>query len=141
MATSRRNFLKVSTLATLLTVTPLRSLVAQVGDPLANYSKATFKSYLNSIFALQTSAGVVELKLTKITDMPAASGGECFTLLFRGGAQSHGQGIYTVSHASLGTFRLFIVPVGADKFGAQGYLATINRLSPADAANIVPPTK
>lgn len=140
MATSRRTFLKVSTLATLLTVTPLRSVMAQVGDPLANYSKATFKSYLNSIFALATSGGVVELRLIQIRDMPAPTGGECFTLLLRGGAQAYGQGTYTVSHASLGTFQLFLVPVGADKFGAQGYLATINRLSPADAANIVPPT-
>ena len=142
MATTRRKFLKVGTLATLFAVTPVRNLVvAQEPDPLANYSKATFKSYLKSIFALQTSAGVVELTLVTIRDMPAPPGGECFTLLFRGGAQSLGQGIYKMSHPSLGTFQLFIVPVGTDKFGAQGYLATINRLSPADAASIVPPTR
>jgi hypothetical protein len=33
----------------------------------------------------------------------------------------------------LGTFQLFLVPAGSDDNGAQGYLATINRLSYADA--------
>jgi hypothetical protein len=110
-------------------------------DPLANYSKETFKSYLRSVFQLSTDSENVEVTLTRIGDMPAPQGGECFTLLFRGGARPHRQDTYTLSHPALGKFQLFLVPVGTDKYGAQGYLATVNRLSQYDAATIVPPTK
>jgi hypothetical protein len=143
MSSSRRKFLKLSTLATLVAVFPFRgnAFVVSGEDPLANYTKATFKSYLRSVFQLYAGGGIVEVTLTTVGDMPSPPGGECFTLLFRGGARSYTQNTYTLSHPALGKFGLFLVPVGADKYGAQGYLATINRLSPYDAATIAPPTK
>ena len=98
-------------------------------DPLANYSKATFISYLNSVFQLHTVAGVVGVTLLQVDDLAAAKDGECFSLLFRGGSFALGQDTYTVDHPALGTFQLFLVPSGSDDNGAQGYLATINRLS------------
>jgi hypothetical protein len=106
----------------------------QNNDPLASYSKAAFVSYLNSIFQISTGFSVIAVTLLRVGDMPAPKGGECFSLLFRGGGGlALPQNTYTVDHPSLGRFQLFLVPVGSDDNGAQGYLATINRLSYADA--------
>lgn len=108
-------------------------------DPLANYTKATFLTYLNSIFQLHTVRGVVAVTLLKVEDMAPAQDGECFSLLFRGGGTALSQDTFTVDHSALGTFQLFLVPVGTDANGAQGYLATINRLSYSKAlANPAP---
>lgn len=142
MSSSRRKFLKLSTLATLVAIFPFRGNAYVAGeDPLANYSKDTFKSYLRSVFQLSAGGAIVEITLKSVDDMPSPRGGECFTLLFRGGSSPHRQDTYTLNHPALGKFELFLVPVGTDKYGAQGYLATINRLSPYDAATIVAPTK
>lgn len=145
----------------LATALPLNSVVAQqfsdggnridmnpgelAQDPLANYTRSTFVQYLNSIFRL--SGGIyqpVDVTLTEVTDMmPAnttqAAGRECFSLLFRGEAVALPQGTYTVEHASLGRFALFLVPAGADARGVQGYLATINRLSYESSTTPAPP--
>jgi len=109
-------------------------------DALANYSKATFESYLNSIFQLQTVNGTVAVTLIKVADMPAPKGGECFTLLFCGGKRSNPQDTYTLVHPSLGTFQLLLVPAGSDRKGLRGYLATLNRLSLIDVINNQPVT-
>ena len=110
-------------------------------DPLANYSKAAFVSYLNSVFQIHTVAGVVEVTLARVDDMPAAKGGECFSLLFRGGNKALKQDTYVLVHPSLSTFQLLLVPGGSDRNGAQEYLATINRLALADLANMTPPSR
>jgi hypothetical protein len=156
VSNSRRQFLKTGLLAALFAAVPLRHVLGQSwkdrdanpgdaplaqSDPLANYSKASFTSYLNSIFQLQTRAGLVAVTLTSVEDMPASRGGECFTLQFRGGSRALLQDTYVIIHPSLGTFALFLVPTGSDANGAQGYLATINRLSPADALNMPGPSK
>jgi hypothetical protein len=110
-------------------------------DPLENYSKASFVSYLNSIFQIQTARGIVEVMLANVEDMPAGKGGECFSLLFRGGRAAMKQDTYVVVHPALGTFELFLVPAGSDRNGAQEYLATINRLSLADFSRVAAPTR
>jgi len=148
MSDSRRKFLKTGVLAALFAAVPLKNALGQSwkdrdGNPaynddaqnnqLANYTKATFISYLNSVFELHTTAGVVAITLLQVGDLPAPKGGECFSLLFRGGSRELRQDSYTLVHPSLGTFQLLLVPVGADEYGAQGYLATINRLSYRDA--------
>ena len=151
MSNSRRKFLKAGMLAALFAAVPLKSVLSQSwksrdgnpnegftpgvqnNDPLASYSKAAFVSYLNSVFQLSNGFTVVEVTLLKVSDMTAPKGGECFALLFRGGSQALTQNTYTISHPSLGRFLLFLVPTGPDDNGAQGYLATINRLSYADA--------
>jgi len=148
MPNSRRKFLKAGVLAALFAAAPLKNALGQSwkdrdgnpgnnpetqNDPLANYTKATFLSYLNSVFELHTTTGVVEVTLLRVDDMAAPKGGECFTLLFRGGSREQRQDSYTLVHPSLGTFQLLLVPVGTDEYGAQGYLATINRLSYRDA--------
>ena len=156
MSTSRRKFIRTGLLATLFAAVPLKTILGQSwkdrdgnpgetpvvqGDALGNYSKATFVSYLNSIFQLQTSLGIVNVTLARVDDMPAPKGGECFTLLFRGGDHALSQNTYTVSHASLGTFALLLVPAGSDQNGAQSYVATLNRISAADFANMLAPSR
>jgi hypothetical protein len=73
--------------------------------------------------------------------MPSPKGGECFTLQFRGGSHALPQDTYMITHPSLGTFALLLVPSGSDQNGAQGYIATLNRLSPADFANLSAPSR
>jgi hypothetical protein len=156
MSNSRRKFLKLGALATLFAAIPFKTVLAQgwkdrdgnptntppaQTDPLANYTEATFRSYLNSVFELHTTQGIVAVTLLQIDDMTASKGGECFTLLFRGGARAHRQDTYTLVHPSLGTFQLLLVPTGTDQNGAQGYVATINRLSLADAARLGYPAR
>ena len=156
MSNSRRKFLRTGLLAALFAAVPFKQTFGQSwknrdgnpgetpvtqGDPLGNYSKATFTSYLNSVFQLQTVAGAIAVTLTQVGDMAAPKGGECFSLLFRGGGSALPQNTYPITHPSLGTFALLLVPAGSDQNGAQGYLATINRLSPADLANMSAPTR
>jgi hypothetical protein len=151
MSGSRRKFLKAGMVAALFAAVPLKSVLSQSwkdrdgnpndgsspgfqnNDPLATYTKAAFLSYLNSIFQISNGFTVVEVTLLKVSDMSAPKGGECFSLLFRGGSRALPQNTYTINHPSLGKFLLFLVPAGPDDNGAQGYLATINRLSYADA--------
>ena len=156
MSNSRRSFLKTGLLAALFAAVPLKNAFGQSwkdrdgnpgetpvtqSDPLGNYSKSSFTSYLNSIFQLQTSIGLVAVTLTRVEDMPAPRGGECFTLQFRGGSHALPQDTYVIMHPSLGTFALLLVPAGSDSNGVQGYLATLNRLSRADAANMSAPSR
>ena len=151
MPNSRRKFLKAGVLAAVFAAFPLKTALGQDwknrdgnpgdgtspalqnNDPLASYTKAAFLSYLNSVFQLDTGFNVVAVTLLKVDDMPAPKGGECFSLLFRGGSRALRQDTYTLVHPSLGSFKLLLVPAGTDEYGVPGYLATINRLSYRDA--------
>jgi hypothetical protein len=102
-------------------------------DLLASYSKSAFSSYLNSIFRLHTGYSSVDVTLVQVADMEptvkgTSAGGECFSLVFVGGSVALAQGTYLVEHPALGSFQLFLVPGGPDKYGAQSYVAIINRL-------------
>ena len=148
--------MKAGLLAALFAAVPLKNVLGQSwkdqsdnpgagsqdpNDPLANYTKATFISYLNSVFQLHPVSGIVAVTLLKVDDMAPPKGGECFSLLFRGGSRALGQDTYTIDHAALGTFKLLLVPVGTDDNGAQGYLATINRLTYVEAQAPAPGRK
>jgi len=153
MSTSRRKFLKASMVAALFAAVPLRNVSGSSSnywyanplqdppDPLSTFSKAAFESQLNSIFQLYAASGVIEVSLKQIDNMPAPTGGECFTLLFRGGSEALKQETYQLVHPSLGTFSLLLVPTGPDQNGAQGYVATINRLTYVQDLNNPPPKK
>jgi hypothetical protein len=156
LSISRRKFLRAGTLVALAAAIPLNSVVAQelidlnpaefAQDPLTNYTKSTFEQYLNSIFRLSGSIyQPVDVTLIEVTDMMPANtrsepGRECFTLLFRGESIALPQGTYTVEHAALGRFGLFLVPAGTDARGVQAYLATINRLSYDSSMSAEPPS-
>jgi hypothetical protein len=154
--TSRRRFLRTGVFATLFAAVPMKNVLGQSWkqrdgnpisnipvqvDPLFSYSEATFKSYLNSIFQLHTTGGIVEATLVSVDDMAATKGGECFSLLFRGGTNPQTQDTYTLVHPALGTFQLLLVPGGNDAGGTQGYVATVNRLSMVDETNMSPPAR
>ena len=156
MSTSRRRFLKAGMLTALFAAVPVRDVLGQSwkdrdgnpgevpgaqSDNLGNYSKATFKSYLNSVFQLHTVYGIVEVTLADVGDMSGSKSGECFSLLFRGGSRALRQGTYMLVHPSLGAFSLFLVPGGSDQNGAQEYVATINRLSYAEVLSNPAPAR
>ncbi len=81
---------------------------------------AEFAACLGSTFRLcPAGGGSVEVELVRARELRCASGsrGEVrnpFTLLFRGGGGGERlpQDTYRVEHARLGTFALFVVPVG-----------------------------
>lgn len=155
MSITRRKFLRAGSLVALSAAVPLKGALLVFGqgtlkgggqgnpgdrltsqnpsDLLASYSKSAFSSYLNSIFRLYTGYSSVDVALVQVNDMEPAvkgmsAGGECFSLLFVGGSVALAQGTYRVEHPALGSFQLFLVPGGPDKYGAQSYVAIINRL-------------
>lgn len=156
MSTNRRKFLKAGTLAALAAAIPLKASgqglwkggdgnpfdqnAEFAPDALANYNKAVFTSYVNSIFRINTGYSTVDVTLSGVTDLVPAraqSGAECFSLYFKGGSAALRQGTYVVEHPALGSFPLFVVPDGNDN-GVQGYVAIINRLSYVDAVTPAP---
>ena len=161
MSITRRRFLKAGTLVALASAIPLKAAGQQIrkgnddnplyqskdvaADPLSHYTRATFESYLNSIFRLYAGSTTVDLALVEVMDLiPGTSnpqtGRECFSLLFRGGSVALPQHSYKIEHPSLGTFQLFLVPGGPDDNGAQSFVAIINRL-PYSQALLPAPTR
>jgi hypothetical protein len=158
MSTTRRKFLKAGMLGAVFAIAPIKSVFTQSqkskdldGNPvdalaaenevLSNYSKAAFSSYVGSVFEMKTAAGVVDVTLVQIDDVQSTRNGEAFSLLFRGGNRPSKQDTYVLKHAALGTFALFLVPTDTDRNGAQGYRATINRLSFGDTLNNPAPSR
>lgn len=105
-------------------------------DPTSYYTMATFVPYVKSGFQFQAGRLWKHMKLTEVKNLcPPAAGaqvnnlGECFSLTFiaaRG--QKIEQKIYTVRHAALGKFSLFLVPVGRrTRTSPEYYEAVINR--------------
>lgn len=79
---------------------------------------------------------VIELQLTAVeVASPAGAGGtECFSITFDGpAAPPLAQRTYRFTHAQLGWFDLFIVPVGAAQ-GRRQYEAVFNRSAAPDPA-------
>ena len=135
MSISRRLFIKRASVFSLALGTIPKSSLAVFAqgsgatDPLAYYTQQSFTQYLNSIFRFHGST-TVDVTLLKVQDnFPAkvarTAGYESFNLHFVGGRIQLPQGTYTVEHAALGTFKLFLVPGGADE---NHYVATINRV-------------
>jgi hypothetical protein len=152
MSFSRRRFLRAGALAALFAGIPAKSALGALGqgirkgdranplmpplvplDPLAYYTQSTFMQYIDSVFTLRGSVAA-DVTLKAVSDLLPAnasrqSGRECFLLLFDNSDVFLAQETYTVQHAALGTFKLFLVPAGADENGRQSAVATINRLS------------
>jgi hypothetical protein len=166
MSITRRKFLRAGTLVALSAAVPLKGALLVSGqtrkgskglpgagltsqspsDLLGSYSKSAFSSYLNSIFRLHTGYSSVDVTLVQVDDTEpqakgTSAGGECFSLVFVGGSVALSQGTYQVEHPALGSFQLFLVPGGADRYGAQSYVAIINRLPYTWTLIDVPETK
>jgi hypothetical protein len=160
VTTNRRKFLRTGALAAIAAAIPFNASGQGIrkgsdGNPidsnppelapdaLANYNKAAFTSYLNSVFRLYTGYFTVDVALVEVKDlMPAGivakDGAECFSLLFRGGNVALPQNTYRIEHPALGVFPLFLVPGGADESGGQSYVAIVNRLAYSPALLAAP---
>jgi hypothetical protein len=151
MSITRRRFLRAGSLVALSVAIPLKSVLGQgiskkdldanpidrsqeaTADQLANYNKAAFASYLNSVFRLYTGYSTIEVTLVEVQDMVSKTvkpqpGSESFSLVFRGGNKTLDQGTYKLEHPSLGLFQLFLVPGNKDDKGAASFVAIINRV-------------
>lgn len=156
MSVSRRNFLRTGTMIAVSAALPLslatfaagqqRRPVSRVPDHLASlpaasrqnplyyYNQQTFAPYVNSIFKVNSLEGA-EIVLVEVKETPLFVNkrskriptGENFTLTFRGPERTRfAQNTYTVEHAALGKFELFLVPTGLPS-SEQLYVAVINR--------------
>ena len=105
-------------------------------DPTSYYTMATFMPYLKSGFQIQMGRLWKHMKLIEVKNLcpktdnaPANNLNECFSLTFiaaRG--QKIEQKAYTVRHAALGKFTLFLVPVDRrTRTSPEYYEAVINR--------------
>jgi hypothetical protein len=142
MATSRRDFIKKSTLVALAAGLPL-NLVTDVAGKEARppvgtglgLTKAAFDSELDTQFRFNDGNSKVLVKLINVSDLPhrkaARPGKEGFSLMFRGSqANALKQNTYLIEHERLGAFSFLIVPMPARDKGAICYEAIINCLYP-----------
>jgi hypothetical protein len=97
---------------------------------LESLTHAQFAECMGSKFRiLPEAASPLEVELVEANQLPGGKGAarpEPFSLLFRGPlAPILPQRIYQIEHEKLGTFGLFLVPLGPDK-GRQRYEAIFN---------------
>ena len=92
---------------------------------LASLKIDDFAAHLGADFEMQVAGGVVPLKLVKVE--PAGNsgraGGAFSLILVAPKGAGHPQAIYPVKHPVLGTFEIFLVPVGPES-GGNGYQAS-----------------
>jgi hypothetical protein len=106
-------------------------------SPISYYKRTTFAPLLNTEFQIHGDPEKVKVKLVEVGDAAATktsaeraarTRSESFSLVFKGSAsQRLPQNNYTIEHAGIGKFSLFLVPVGRGKKGRH-YQAIINRL-------------
>jgi len=157
MSTSRRSFLRASSLAGVaaaITATfpslafgkqtrngkpIIQSLPKEVYDSaLYSLSRANFYSNIGTNFSFDGPAtGKGSLKLIEVADLRSMwgpdrpEGKECFALSFVGPLQRPlKQGTYSLMHNRLGPIELFIVPSDEGDRRGLRYEANINRLYP-----------
>jgi hypothetical protein len=150
MTTSRRKFLRAGTVGIFGAVaySQLGKLAmgqeslsnnertGVAGQPFVLFSKSNFTGQLNSQFFLRTeNSNSTAVTLEAVRDLNpnakrvksiAVSGKECFTLVFNS-SQRLPQGTYSVEHAVLGSFMMFLVPSGTEE--SPKMEAVINRLN------------
>ena len=96
---------------------------------LENLHLNSFSEHLNTKFRAHTTDDkCVELELIEATDLGSNARQEQFSMLFRGPLDTAlDQRMYKIEHASLGSFDLFVVPIGKDQSG-RNYEVIFNRL-------------
>jgi uncharacterized protein DUF6916 len=96
---------------------------------LKDWTHALFTENQNTDFVVQHPKwGNVTVKLVYVSDLRETSRQRIFSLVFRGPLdQPLEQGLYPLTHESMGTESLFLVPIGQ---GADGfrYEAVFNNL-------------
>jgi len=90
---------------------------------------SSFSEILNKTFRLNLpETDVLELELIKVEDLGSTAKQERFSVLFQGPLdRGVRQGSYSFEHEELGTFELFIVPIGRQEDGLV-YEAAFNRI-------------
>jgi hypothetical protein len=93
-----------------------------------NLPHATFTENLNSDFSiLLDETTTVQLVLVEVSDLRERDRYQAFSILFRGPRESMvPQGLYKIEHGRMGSFDIFLVPVGVGEEGYQ-YEAVFNR--------------
>ena len=149
MAKTRRDFLRTGTMLVLSAGIPavfvnIVSGGQKVAKPqpqvkqnnLDYFTRTTFTPYVNTTFQIQVGRSAkVALTLIQVIDLKAASkhperiaGRESFSLLFHGPSTKRpADSVYTLEHAALGKFALFVVAGGKSVVG-QYYEAIITRM-------------
>ncbi len=102
------------------------------GDRLAYLRLATYTPLLGSQFTIRHPHGPIPARLAELSPFTARAARErkhreCFSLVFDAGrGEQVSQGNYTLEHPALGTFTLFLVPVGRGQKGIH-LEAIVNR--------------
>jgi hypothetical protein len=105
-------------------------------DPTSYYNMATFAPYVNTGFLILIGRAWRHMKLVEVKNLrpqtsvaPANNLDESFSLTFIAGrGQKIEQKVYSIRHAALGKFSLFLVPVGRrTRTSPEYYEAVINR--------------
>jgi hypothetical protein len=98
---------------------------------LEDVTKAMFAENVNTTFNLRQETGpAIPLELIELREGAPHPKFEQFSLLFRGPREaSLPQRTYTVDHATLGMFLLFVVPIRQDDNGIY-YEAVFSRSAP-----------
>ena len=72
----------------------------------------TFREHLDSVFQVDDETDPIQLRLVEVSDEGVAHGIRQFSLFFHGPADRVlPQNTYAITHESLGSIALFIVPV------------------------------
>jgi len=93
------------------------------------FTEGTFLDHLNTRFRVfAEGTDQLELELVKVTSL-SSSGQVQFSIQFQGPANLVlPQHTYTFEHPIIGTFDLFLVPIGKNSVGFE-YEAVFNRLA------------
>jgi hypothetical protein len=96
---------------------------------LQDVTAALFRPHLGSEFAIRTPLGTrSRFVLAEVTERPLIRNVAQFSLIFHGSAETGtGDGNYVLHHATLGSFELFIVPIGLPDRRRKVYQACFSR--------------
>lgn len=102
----------------------------------ASLTEEEFSKHVNTTFRAMLEAGAVDLELVTIKGYSARAGDqegmERFSLFFKGpGTPQLPQRTYSLSNEGMGTFDLFLVPIGRDGDGFR-YEAVFNYFKKAE---------
>jgi uncharacterized protein DUF6916 len=138
MNISRRKFLGRGSALSVAAMVPLvvRAAVSEDSTPLSGngltilgtLTSKSFERLLNQTFKVQLSAMEhQELELIRVSRTTKQRHCESFDILFAGMDKPFIEGTYTIQHETLGSFPLFLVPVGPAQNGPV-YQAVFTRL-------------
>lgn len=101
-------------------------LVPRRGVMLESFTVETFRAHLGSTFRIYVDArDSLEVELLSATELDERSSAQAgrrrpFSIVFRGpGDLLFPQRIYRIEHGQIGSFELFLVPIGPDEKGLR----------------------